>query len=453
MTQSTETSSAAPDPATAGFLHQRRAIAHRLFNDASYPATAAMAEMGALTEAYIGVLLPVLPGQAVWVGGSLGRREMLPNSDLDLFTVTTEGPPDTSPIPCVAGFDQFEAGRTTLTRLSELAERTLIDLNQFVDGRALRQTAAGTDVAAVLNRANSYDRQHANLVVEHFYYRHYDFLDKQTRHGPNMKYSSGSARVVLFFNFLARIANGVMPASRGTTPEFLDGVAAAEQSYGLAGPYRALDLVQVVKNAAISTFEATGDVRQRYVSPGSLRQIYGLCEQRLRSLGCTDAASFVNAYASARGEVEAAVDMVVEQTLRGHRATPLLADLVDSSTDALPESTGLAADDFPHDAATVLALGAWTLVTRPDVSRRHVDALASSLLAREPGPASGALMAVACSPVASDQALRSVVAYLRKADAGSYVLKLVARNLGARPETRSAAREAYNDAEFVRVRE
>jgi len=436
------------------FFSRRGAIARRLFTDPTYAATTAMDEMVALTDSYVRTLVPARPECAVWVGGSLGRREMLPNSDLDLFVVftgSTRRDRTLPPIPAIAGFDQVETGSITSQRLSLLADRTLIDLNQFVDGRALWPSPAGDEVARILTSANSYDRQHANLVAEHFYYRHFDFLDKRTLHGPNVKYSSGSSRTTLFFNFYYRIATGAMPAAREAGPEFLDGVAAAQEQLGLVGPYRSLDLIQVVKNAAISTFDGTGDLRQRYVSSRSLDTIFTLCEQRLRSLGHRDATTFTGAYMRARREVEAAVDLVVEQSMRRHRASSVLAEVVASTTRALPTALARAVEACPNDASTLLALGAWSLATREDVTQRDVEGLAKALTAREASETGGALMAVACSPAADPQTLRSVVDYLRQGGAGSYVLKLVARNRSAPPAIRSEALAAYDGAEFVRV--
>ncbi|OZF04209.1 hypothetical protein CH302_01935 [Rhodococcus sp. 15-2388-1-1a] len=436
------------------FSGRRRAIAHRLFTEPTYSATTAMDDMGALTDSYLRALVPARPEYAVWAGGSLGRREMLPNSDLDLFAVGAEPTrrDQTLPtIPAIAGFDQVETGSISCQRLLLLADRTLIDLNQFIDGRALWQSSVGDEVTRILALTNTYDRQHANMIAEHFYYRHFDFLDKRTVHGPNVKYSSGSSRTTLFFNFYNRIRTGLMPASREAGPEFIDGVASAEEQLGLVGPYRSLDLIQVVKNAAISTFDATGDVRQRYVSPRSLDTIFALCEQRLRPLGHSDAKIFTGAYLQARREVEAAVDLVIEQTVRRHRSASALAELVASPSRNVPAALECAVEAYPDDASTVLALGAWSLVTRPDVTCGDVEILTKALTARDASETGGALMAVACCPVADSQTLRSVVSYLRHGGAGSYVLKLVSRNRSARQAIRSEAMAAYDEAEFVRV--
>jgi len=433
------------------FLGRRRAIARRLFTEPTYAATMAMDDMGALTESYVRALVPADTTSATWVGGSLGRREMLPNSDLDLFAVSADTSRREKRFPPLTGFDQVDTGSTSVERLSLLATRTLIDLNQFVDGRALWRSPVSDKVGRILAAANSYDRQHANLVAEHFYYRHFDFLDKRTAHGPNMKYSSGSSRTTLFFNFFNRISTCAIPATRESGPEFADGVAAAEEQFGLVGPYQSLDLVQVVKNAAISTFEATGDVRQRYVSSRSLETIFAVCERRLRPLGHTDATAFTGAYLRARCEVEAAVDMVVEQTIRRHRSASILAEVVASAARDVPVAVGRAVEGCPVDVSTVLALGAWSLVTRPDVRHSDIKALARALTARDASETGGALMAVACSPAADGGTLRSVIAYTREEGAGSYVLKLVARNKSAPPEIRSEALAAYDEAEFVRV--
>lgn len=428
-------------------IEGRKRLLHRLFNDPSCPVSEVMIEMNGLTERCVLSRLEPQRDLAAWAGGSLGRREMLPNSDLDLFLISSD---ESRPPPRfhINGLDRVETANLSIKRLKSLSE-TLIDLNQFVDGRPLWSGAAADAVAEILTTANTYDRQHANLVAEHFYFRHFDFSNKRSRHGPNVKYSSGSSRVTLFFNFFSRIFSGTMPASRGNGPEFLQGVRAAEQVLGVPPPYRALEVIQVVKNAAISTFDATKDIRQRYLSRESLEMMFDVCHRRLVGQGFNDRYRFPDDYRSARREVEAAVLAVVEGTLGRHRSAGVLRELGRARTAHVPTMCAAAADEVADDAATLLAFGTWNMLVRPDVQVEHVDEMARALLARPLRDVAGAVMALACGDSTSGDTFRQLLDWATDQTAGSYLFKLVARNQTAPRDLRAHALERYTDTEVV----
>jgi hypothetical protein len=409
-----------------------------------------MDDMVSLTGRYLQESIDAAPSVAVWVGGSMGRREMLPNSDLDVFFIHSS--PTTIPSRWnIHGFDRVESGQLTLSTLSRLTSRSLIDANQYIDGRALVPSHPATEAANILAAGNTYDRQFANLITEHFYYRYFDFHDKRTRHGANIKYSSGSSRSTLFYNFYNRMITGELPAQRKAGPEFLDGVAASEKVLGVNGPYRALDLIQVVKNAAISNFDATSDIRHKYVSRTSLDQIHATCEQRLDALGVRDANDFVLAYASARREVEAGVDAVVEHSVAQHRAADAISAIATASRAHLHEVYRLAVAAHPEDALSLLSYGAWSLATRIDTTANDMARLARFLMLRPVHEVAGAMTAIACSPVSSAHVLRWLIDWAERADAGSYLLKLISRNSHTSNRIRQLALAAYTKAEIVRV--
>lgn len=427
---------------------RRRELLSRLFTDPSFSAVEAMKEMTFLTEEYVEGSFESKEQACVWLGGSLGRREMLPNSDLDLFLIHPDGEGHTVP-PSIRGFDRVEVGRLSVQALSELASRSLIDVNQFVDGRPLSWTPTATAVASILHKENTYDRQHANLITEYFYFRHFDFPNKRTPHGANIKYSSGSARMTLFFNFLYRIVSGEQPATRSLGPEFLDGVAAFEDLFDTPGPYRELDMIQVVKNAAIFAFDATADVRQRYISRSSLERIYELCETRFRGLGMRDSDSFLHSYVAARVRVETAVDILIEETMSNHRSMRLLRAIADAPAHSVSGACRDAVGYAPQDASTILAFGAWHVVTREGVAQADVTALSRFLLSRPVSETGGALMAIACSPSASHSVLENVISHVLETRAGSYALKLITRNTHTSSDVRARALAAYTEMEFV----
>jgi hypothetical protein len=439
----------------AEFVAERAALATRLFRDASFSAVEAMGSMTSLTEAYCRDRIDLRGDVVLWAGGSLGRREMLPNSDLDLFFIYPDGRQVAEPDQTVfvPGLDRYETGTTTLGALSRLAATCLIDLNQFVDGRPIGvpSSPASTAATKVVVGANTYDRQYANLVTEYFYFRHFDFPMKRTTYGANLKYSSGSARTTLFFNFVNRLLGGNPPATRGMGPEFLEGVRASEDVLGVPGPYRSLELIQLVKNAAISTSDASGDPRHRYVSRRSLDRIFELCAPRLRSLGARDGEDFHRRYRAARLEIESAADQAVERTVGAHRALPALEAICCSPPSSLTRIWREVLDVKPEDGGTVLSLGAWRAVTSAELTRADVSRMLQFLHDTPPLAADGALMAIGCAPVASDESLNQVIDLVKSRSAGSYVLKLVSRNPHASDAVRDRARSAYERAEFVRA--
>lgn len=435
---------------SAAFAEGRRMCLHSLFNDPTVPVIRVMTEMSRLTEEYVLTALSPQPDLVAWVGGSLGRREMLPNSDLDLFLVWLSATQSRS-APRFKGLDRVETAEVTIAGLEALASATLIDLNQFVDGRPLWAGAARNAVVSLLAATNTYDRQHANLIVEHFYYRHFDFPDKRTPHGPNVKYSSGSARTTLFFNFFNRIVTGELPADRGDQPEFALGVHNAETLLGIPPITPAINLVQVVKNAAITTFNATHDIRQRHLSRTSLQVMFDLAQRRLRGLGLTDRNRFPDDYLRARHAVECAVLDVVGRTLGQHRSAGALRELQATPTALLPATFAAYADQFSPDAETILAFGAWLLVTRPDASADHIANSARVLLARPSREARGALLALACSPATSVEVFGRLLGWARDQGAGAYMFKLIGRNGAAPLPLRREAMAMYLAAEIVRV--
>ena len=144
-------------------------LADRIYNDPSYTLFDAMIDMGAVTERHVHEVVAAERGQALWAGGSLGRREMLPNSDLDLFVLSDRpGPPvDVA----ISGLDKVDLGQLLLEDAVTLLETTLVDANRIVDGRPLEASALGENLRAAVRSINTSDRQLANLRADHAYYR------------------------------------------------------------------------------------------------------------------------------------------------------------------------------------------------------------------------------------------------------------------------------------------
>lgn len=433
-------------PSVGDFGEIRKDVAHRLFKDPSYDVFDAMTEMSTAAEGYISDLSQQYPGNRLWVGGSLGRREMLPNSDIDLFVVHDEPGYRESEIK-VEGVDKFELGQIDTASLGDLLNYSLVDANRFIDGRRVGHTPA-PEVERMILEASTQDRQLANNISEYFFYRYFDFPNKTTPMGPNLKYSTGSSRDTIFFNMLGRMSTDEFPAVRGDAPELAQVMAQAEAQYGLRAPYEAVNMLFTVKNAAISVYDKTGDPRNRYVSPISLDAIYEFSKDKFKAWGITDSSQFIDRYSAARQELELTVDTMFTKALSTHPAAGELQTLLALPKAELPQAfAGMigAGSDHPH---SVNSMGAW-LTTMDSPSGHDMDIIADRLMTQPLDQSWGGLMAVACSSATEDATLSRLADWLYVNEKGAYLTKLVTRNPAASTATRAKALQNYKDKEII----
>jgi predicted nucleotidyltransferase len=433
-----------PEPGDFGEI--RRDVAQRLFRDPSYTALDAMSEMSTAAEGYIDRLAQQYPGNKLWVGGSLGRREMLPNSDIDLFVVYDDKDYEESGIR-VEGVDKFELGHIDVEGLRDLLTYSLVDANRFIDGRRVGPIPA-PDIERMVLEANTPDHQLANNISEYFFYRYFDFPNKTTTMGPNLKYSTGSSRDTIFFNMISRMSTGDFPAVRGDQPELGQVMADAERRYGIRAPFEAVNLLFTVKNAAISVYDATGDPRNRYVSPTSLEAIYEFGKGKFRAWGIRDASHFIDTYSASRQELELAVDTMLTKALSEHPAANDINKLLNAPKDQLPQAcldviTGN--NDYPH---SVTAFGIW-LMNMDSPSGKDMDKVARELMKKPLDQTWGAIMSVACSFAAPDATLSRLADWLYDNEKGAYLTKLITRNPAGSPETRAKALAYYRAKEII----
>lgn len=424
----------------------RREVAHKLFRDPSYTTLDAMSEMSIAAEGYIDRLAQQYPDNKLWVGGSLGRREMLPNSDIDLFVIYDDKDYAESSIR-VDGVDKFELGHIDTENLRNLLTHSLVDANRFIDGRRVGPMPA-PDVEHMILEANTQDHQLANNISEYFFYRYFDFPNKTTPMGPNLKYSTGSSRDTIFFNMISRMSTGDFPAVRGDQPELGQVMADAEKRYGIRAPFEAVNLLFTVKNAAISVYDATGDPRNRYVSPTSLEAIYDFGKDKFRAWGIRDASQFIDTYSAARQELELAVDTMLTRALAQHPAANDIHKLLHVPKDQLPQAcldaiTG--ESTYPHAAA---AFGTW-LMNMNSPSGVDMDNVARALMEKPLDKTWGAIMGVVCSPATPDATLSRLADWLYVNEKGAYLTKLITRNPAASVETRSKALANYRAKEII----
>jgi hypothetical protein len=429
------------------FLIARRALAGRLYRDPSYGVFDAMTDMGRLTEEYVQEVVVLEPGQALWVGGSLGRREMLPNSDLDLF-VLHDGKCQI-PETVISGLDKVDFGQLLLNDAVALLETTLVDANRLIDGRPLGACVLGEVLTSEIERTNTPDRQLSNLLAEYAYFHWFDFQQKRTSCGPNLKYSSGSARVTLFFDFVHRYRSGAFPAQRSGQPELEEALLTAEPELHRRAPRRSIEIVLLVKCAAISIFDATGDPRVRYVSRWALSLIHEICQRRFDQWQLRRVDDLVNAYGEARREIEATIDNLIDRLLGNHPCHEGFRRVAKAPIEHRATMGAQLAEEAPEWRRSFLTYSAWQLtLSSPPASL--VRALADDLMDRPVVDAWGGLMAVACSPTADDETLRRLVTWLADNEPGAYLAKLVSRNPLASSRTRQLAYAGYASREAFR---
>lgn len=433
-------------PLSSDFGEIRREVAHKLFNDPSYDVFDAMGEMSQAAEDFIRNASRDYPDTTLWVGGSLGRREMLPNSDIDLFVVYDGEDYEESGIR-IEGVDKFELGHISTSQLKKLLSNSLVDANRFIDGRRVGLTPA-PHVEQMIDEVNTQDRQLANNISEYFYYRYFDFPQKTTPIGPNLKYSTGSSRDTIFFNMIARMGSGSFPATRSTEPELAEVLRYTEEHYGLKAPREAINLMFIAKNAAISVYDKTSDERSKYVSSYGLEAIYDFCEAKFKALGIKDATHFISAYSAARQEIEFTVDTLFTKALSEHPAASELEALL-----SLPPSELAAACISPDTRSSeyrhsVTSLAAWlTMMSSP--SPDDMGRIAAGLTEQPIEQVWGGIMAVVCSPATKDATLQELADWLYVNENGAYLTKLITRNPAASPETRQRALAYYRDKEII----
>lgn len=433
-------------PPVGDFGEIRKDVAYRLFRDPSYGVFDAMSEMSTAAEGYIDTLAAQYPGNKLWVGGSLGRREMLPNSDIDLFVVHDRKGYKESDIK-VEGVDKFELGQIDMKSLSDLLNYSLVDANRFIDGRRVGHTPV-PEVESIILETNTSDRQLANNISEYFYYRYFDFPNKTTPMGPNLKYSTGSSRDTIFFNMIARMGTGDFPAVRGSTPELAQVMAQAEEQYGIRAPYEAVNLLFTVKNAAISVYDKTGDPRNKYVSPTSLEAIYEFGKDKFRAWGIKDARQFIGVYGAARRELELKVDTMFTKVLSEHGSAADLNTLLELPKSELPTAVVdmiTAGTEHPH---SVNSFGAW-LTNMDTPSANDMGRIGEALMGKSLDQSWGGLMAVACSSATDDATLSKLADWLYVNEKGAYLTKLVTRNPSASAATKAKALRNYRDKEII----
>lgn len=428
------------------FYDIRNEISEKLFNDPSYDVFNAMDEMSSKTDEYLSRLAGSYPETKLWTGGSLGRHEMLPNSDIDLFVIY-DSPDYIKKDIRVDGVDKFEVGHIDHEKLQDLLKYSLVDANRFIDGRRVGLNEMSEIENMVLGVSTS-DRQLANNISEYFFYRYFDFPHKQTTMGPNLKYSTGSSRDTIFFNMISRMSTGQFPAIRGNGPELLDAMLDVEHRYGIRPPYDTVNLLFTVKNAAISLYDATGDMRNRYVSPISLDAIYNFGRDKFRAWGIMDSRQFIEKYSVARQELEHSVDSLLVKVMSQHPSAMDIEKLLKAKKEDIAK---LCLDmikndnEYPH---TVAALGAWlTLISHP--SGEDMDSLAWSLVNKPLDESWGGLMAVVCSEDTPDGTLSALADWLYKNEKGAYLIKLITRNPSSSPETKVKASAYYREKEVV----
>lgn len=405
-----------------------------------------MREMCAATERYVTDL--VNPGDAaiLWAGGSLGRREMLPNSDVDLFFIH-EDVVATDALR-LSGFDKVDLGRLTIDKLRGLLEHSLIDANRFIDGRALLDTPLADAVHDLIARADTPDRQLSNLVSEHFYYRFFDFPAKRSALGANLKYSSGSARVTLFFDFHGRMVTGERPSRRGRRAELDQALDTAAPHLAGRSPRRAVELVLTVKNAAMSAFYATGDDRVKHVSRRSFEAVYEVCRPKFSAWGIRDADELLRSHELARREIEDSVEQLVGRVIAEHPLRDAFAAIANAPSSQVRDICHGVVTSSPEHVRSVFAFGAWQLATSSPTPP-EVSAMATELMARPITESWGGLMAVACCGQADDALLSRLTDWLASNEVGAYLSKLVARNPAASPATRYRAAASHLRREVV----
>lgn len=421
-------------------------ISSQLHSDPSFSSFEAMHLMTELTDSYLGYQLGSVAINAIYAGGSLGRSEMLPNSDVDLFVI--DGSVDPYQREQIKrDFDKTEVASIDSEQAYLLANDSLVDGNRLVDARFIYGTK-NPGVKSMLESANTVDRQVANILAERFYFGKFDYPQKQhTMHGDNIKYSPGSSRDIIFFDWLYRLKDNRLPINsddRSVTPEIIK----ASNSLKLCAEVQdAIDLVLTVKNAAVSSYTSEQDWRLRYVNDSSLLLIHKMCLDKLTDLGLDDVDEFKEVYSHSRKiidkEIEARINNLInnEPSLARVKSVigkPYKGELKTSLLEILE-------DGQSHSEITYAT---WEFIQSSPTNEENVAAF--KLLKQIDFPnAWGGIMALVSSSAIEDNMLREIGEWLYYKEPGAYLLKIVSRNPNASSITRQQVLDYYREKEVM----
>lgn len=442
-----ETDSSINSSYERAFLSNRNRIAEQLFHNPSYRCFDAMNEMSLLTEEYINNS-DSSNNHVFLAGGSLGRREMLPNSDIDLFIVNDMHDKNL----VYAGVDKFEIGYINKENLKDLVRCSLVDGNRLVDSRLISHDE-DLDIQNIILLENTFDRQLANIISEFCYFRNFDYPQKNSISlGPNLKYSSGSSRDTIFFNWIYRAESGVLPSCGNSLngSELESALHFMSDSYNLRPPFAAIDLILTVKNAAISIYNSNGDIRSKYHSYPNLETIYNLCSDKFRSLGLLDTQQFCKVYGESRLEIEHSVKEYINRFLSKDSIPDDLRAILTISGRSLAKKEYMdyliSATNQSHSAT---ALASWMLV-QEDPSSEEIDIIAKNFMNNNLDRIWGGIMAVICSPNINDLTLCLLAEWLYTNEKGAYLLKLISRSPAASLGTKEIAYGYYKQKERMK---
>lgn len=396
-------------------------------------------------EAVLGSL-PVNKLSGAWIGGSLGRREMMPNSDVDLFIIETGATQGSQPgngvvdslMDLARGYGKFELGFLTTSCARRILRESLVDANRLIDGYGSPGSSTTAIERSILGYSTS-DRQLLNIITEYNYWRCFDFPSKKGKAGPNVKYSRGGSRVSIFFNWRHRLSSGDFPLFGGERPELYTALAQSGASCDLV---EALDTVILVKDVATG-FYHNGRSGARFASLRTLSEVYRHLGPRLVERGVADARDLWELYSWSQARVGNAVDSLYQELLLANIPGSIIGDLADASVqDLLELYMALQSDATTSRHRSLEALVAWTIV-RAGGNEPCLQVVASAALSRSLGSVWGVILAVICSPNVSDSLLRQILFWLDANETGAYLTKVVSRSKCASGATRTWARSSY----------
>lgn len=418
-----------------------RFISKQLYEDPSYTCFDAMRDSSEIADNQLIDCLGDVACGTILVGGSLGRAEMLPNSDIDAFVV--DGEPSYRYIDFLKGaFNKVEIASLSTKDVCALSKETLVDGNRIMDSRILLGGQLGDDI---LKNSNTYDRQVANIISEWFYFRYFDYLAKRnTDFGPNIKYSAGSSRDIIFINWAYRLQSGLLPgdySATGAQPE----ISRALSNLGVDNEVvQAMDLLLMSKNAAIDNYTFRDDWKLRYLNEESMHHIYQRCQPKAAELGCSVESDFVDMYNNSRVILESAIGKLVQGVVDSDPKIKALSSDMQENPDNLDLLLDVIKSGESH---ALISYACWLFTINNGTQSSQI--IFNQLSKLDFTKMWGGVMALVCSPSIEDDTLRSIGEWLYRYEPGAYLCKLVARNNNASPATRQQMLQYYGIKETI----
>ena len=247
---------------------------------------------------------------ALFFFGSSSRNLMLPNSDLDIGLVYKRNCNENikkyleekiKTLP----FDKIDiADWNYVDEMTEKNCKSMIEYNKSVDAKYISGNIEIRDEHERTVKKNDTEEQKIKRFITEFGIFHlYDYKNKKTDYGENLKYDYGGSRDIIFLDWFYGINSELTKDT--DQPFFKNGLIALEKQKIISNIEvkeleNAIELILLIKFTLLDKFRNSGDESLLYSSKKSLGQCYKQCKKVFEKLEIMNEDQLLNKYFTAR---------------------------------------------------------------------------------------------------------------------------------------------------------